>query len=84
MADRKLQRRILEILSEAAPQMMLDKVLLADVRVAHGATVTKATFDTELQRLEDADGGAQVVGISSEAGTKWKISPEGQARLAGA
>lgn len=79
-----LERIILRVLSDAHPLMKRERTLLADVQVESDEAVTKATFLKSMSDLENKQGGAQVVGVQTEDGTKWKITAEGLARLAGA
>lgn len=77
----RLEREILSVLNDAAPGIVLARTLIADVRVSLGA-VTQADFDAAIMRLEQADGGAQIVGTNSDAGIRYKITAAGTLRLA--
>jgi hypothetical protein len=79
---KEIEITILCVLDEASPNMVREKRLLADVNVESDNVVTKADFDRALRDLQTKEGGAQIVGIGGEDGSKWKITPEGKARLA--
>ncbi len=81
MANADLERIILQSLGDVHPNMMPERTLLADVVVRSPDVPTQ----TAIRRsLSDLEGKRQVVGIPHDDDTRWKISPAGQARLAGA
>lgn len=79
-----LEHVILDVLRDAQPNMMRARTLLAEVQLSATGTVTRADFEAAVRSLENKTGGAQMVGIGNEDGAKYKITPEGLARLAGA
>lgn len=76
-----LERVILQALADVHPNMMPERTLLGDVVVRSADIPTQTAIRGSLNALETK---RQVVGIPTDDGTKWKITPEGQARLAGA
>lgn len=81
MADPALERIILDALRDVHPNMQRERTLFADVVMRSPGVPTNTAIRSSLSELELK---RQVVGIPCEDGTKWKITPEGQARLAGA
>ncbi len=77
-----LERTILLILNESYPGMVRGKRLYSETNVQHPEAVTRADFDRALAALQQKDGGAQIVGVSGDDDTKWRITAEGIARLA--
>lgn len=78
----QIERTILRILSEAHPNMMRSNVLCAETQVSVTDTLTKADFEARIRALENAAGGAQIVGVTVDGITKYRITAEGLARLA--
>ena len=81
---KQLERTILSVLRDALPHMMPEPQLFAEVNLSHHTGVTRADFNVRLAVLEQSEGGAQIVGIATPDLTRWKITAEGLARLAGA
>ena len=79
---KQIELTILRVLNDAAPTMVRNDRLFASVNVEHPSAVTKVDFDRAIVALQQKDGGPQIVGASSEDGTKWRITAEGIARLA--
>ena len=78
---KSLERTILAVLNDVHPHMMPDRQLFGEVNLAHAVATTRADFDARLVALQHHEGGAQIVGIAGDDTTRWKITPEGRARL---
>jgi hypothetical protein len=81
MTNAALERVILHALADVHPNMMPERTLLSDVIVRSADVPTQTAIRSSLANLESK---RQVVGVGNDDGTKWKITPEGLARLAGA
>ena len=80
-----IERAILQVLADAHPHMMPDRRLFGAVNIECANAVTRADFDRAIAALQTAEGGAQIFGTNPTGdGAKWKITPEGLARLANA
>lgn len=78
-----IELAILRVLRDAHPNMMRRNRLHDAASYEHESGITLADFDRALNALQKTDGGAQVFGTAGHDDTKWKITAEGLARLAG-
>lgn len=73
------ERLVLSILADAGDLMSPEPQLWLEANAQSGTPITRTDLKSVLQRLEKKQ---QVIGISGEDYTKWKISANGKARLA--
>lgn len=75
-----LERTILEVLADQEGLLVPERTVFSDANLRLATTVTQTECNRALQSLEAK---RQVIGLSTEdAGTKWKITGAGRARLA--
>ncbi len=73
------ERVVLAVLAEAGDLLTPEPQLLREVIAQSATGVTRSDLKAVLGRL---DGKHQVIGITGDDYTKWKISAAGKARLA--
>lgn len=79
MNSAALERTILSELRDGGDGMTPEKTLHSLVNSASPLPVTRSDLTTALVALEERK---QVIGVSTDDGTKWKIAAAGRARLA--
>jgi len=73
------ERVVLGVLAEAGDMLTPEPQLLREANFQSATPITRADLKAVLGRLEARQ---QVIGISGDDFTKWKISANGKARLA--
>ncbi len=73
-----LERIILSTLKESAPHLVPEGTLFTEVNVASATPVSTGLLR---QALVDLSKRNQITNVDTDDGTKYRIAPEGQARL---
>lgn len=74
-----LERLILAQLAAVAPHMRTEDSLYLEVNTASPVPITRTTLISALQALQQR---AQITRVFNDDGARYRIAPEGQARLA--